>query len=149
MTKLNYSRNHSRSLSSKRAYHGDEVVFVSCLICSQRQPADGYNALRVETERGVKARMGYQGPSQVWLCRGCVENHGPVITRGLADEITRASHLDRDFGEIGPDGGHTEGEPPDNSVNEEARNFWRWALGAGAVAVLVAGAWASERMREE
>lgn len=121
MTRKDYSLNHSRSLSTARLYHGDEPVFVTCMICHGQEPADGNAAMRAEVERGVKARMGYHGPPQVWLCRTCVETYGTTVTRDLADELV--SHL----GEV-----LELPEPaPDDDVEPDG-SFWKWALAAGA-----------------
>lgn len=130
MTRLDYSRNHSRSLSNGRRYYGDEPVFVTCLICHGLEPADGKSAVRAEAERGVKARMSYHGPPQVWLCRTCVETYGTLVTRDLAEQL-----LDQ-AGQV-PEQVLVElPEPvPDDGV-EPQRSFWKWALAAG-VAILV------------
>ena len=149
MTKMNYSRNHARSLSSTRRYCGDEAVLVRCLLCSDHQPADGYHALRVQAERGVKSRLGYHGPPQVWLCRDCVEAHGHFVTREVAEEVAQVQYLEDSFGGEGSDTGPEAGAATDEPVDEETRNFWKWALGAGAVAVLIVGAWVSEWVSEQ
>lgn len=124
MTRMDYSRNHSRSMSTGPRYYGDEPVFVTCLICRGPEPADGTSAVRARAERGVKTRMGYHGPAQVWLCRTCVDTYGTLVTKDLADELAphRASALVPDP------------EPADEPESES--NFWKWALAVG-VAVVV------------
>lgn len=149
MTRMNYSRNHSRSLSSTHRYYGDEAVLVRCLLCSDEQPADGYHAVRVEVERGVKARLGYHGPPQVWLCRDCVETHGRFVTRDVAAEVAQVAYTEDSSSGRGADTGPAAGEVTDQRIDEETRNFWKRALGAGAVAVLIAGAWVSETVSDQ
>lgn len=125
MTRMNYDRNHSRSLSGGRRYYGDEPVYVSCIICGDRQPADGHHAVRAVALRGVKARIGYRGPSQVWVCRDCGLEYGRAVTHDLVDEFVRE----------GAAWSHKP-EVPEATEESDDRSFWVWALVAGAAALI-------------
>jgi hypothetical protein len=121
---MDYSRNHSRALSSGRRYYGDEPVYVDCVICRDRQPADGVHAVRARTERGVKARIGYRGPSRVWVCRTCAVSYGTVFTHDIVGELAHDANSWR--------------EPPEVELPVEGcadPSFWKWALVGGAAII--------------
>ena len=124
VTRMDYSRNHSRPLSSGRRYYGDEPVYVRCVICDDRQPADGVQAVRARTERGVKARIGYRGPSQVWVCRMCAVAYGTVFTHDIVGELARDENAWREPPSV---------EQPAEGCDESS--FWKWALVAGAAII--------------
>jgi hypothetical protein len=121
---MDYSKNHARNLSNLREHFGDEAVYVTCMICQSRQPADGRHAMRAHAERGVKSRAGYTGPAQVWLCSMCVSDFGMVVTREMAEELW-------------PPPAHVTDHQEQQAVLSD-RESWPWLLAAG-VAVVAAG----------
>ena len=120
MTRMDYTRNHARSLSKVRQIFGDDPVYVTCMICLSRQPADGINAHRARVERGVKSHLGYSGPSQVWLCSACACEFGTVVTRELAEQL---------WPKVGTVLEETE-QPGETVITES----WSWVVVAGVAA---------------
>lgn len=144
MSGMNYSTNHSRNLSSHRRYYGDEPVHVKCVLCTVHVLADGVHALRAKLDRGVKARIGYRGPAQTWVCRECAEDFGTAIALEQIDALFPATSLwtaeSADLIPFRPrdtDLEEDEQRPPPN-----ASSVWKWAFAAGAAALI---GWAAVR----
>ena len=140
VTGTNYGRNHSRSLASVNHVPGDSPVYVTCFICKSRIPADGVNGLRLSAERGVKAAMGYRGPSQVWVCARCASLYGCNLTKTQAELLVAGTKVH----EPEPDSGDGTGDG-----TETESNFWKWALGTGVAVVIATGATLAARNRND
>lgn len=130
MTGMRYDRNSSRDMSRYRFDPADGPVHVPCAVCRTRVPADGVHAVRATAERGVRTRLGYSG--QTWLCAGCVAEYGPTLTLDLAEALRATTWITPGQEPAVDTTGLPEGSP-------QQGDFWKTALGLGAVALIAIG----------
>ena len=127
MSKMNYSSNHSRSLSRTPYYSGNEGRSASCIICQRSVVTDGKDGRRAKVDPAIKRQVGYKGSQQAWVCDQCCHQWSSDVGQGLRHQLEQEALAAVEVAS----------QPYADAEDEQTSDssFWKWVLAVGVVVV--------------